>query len=136
MKVWFTVGGLGDGDHGQESGEDVRPGGRRPGLSFTAQPGRVTGFLGPNGSGKTATLRVVLGLVRPSEGEALIGGLPYHRLTRPRRTVGALLEADRHPYLTPGIRLLPQWGGGLVLLGYATVLAAVAAVTTLKRDVT
>jgi ABC-2 type transport system ATP-binding protein len=41
---------------------------------------------------------VVLGLVRPSEGEALIGGLPYHHLTCPRRTVGALLEATGfHP---------------------------------------
>jgi ABC-2 type transport system ATP-binding protein len=68
------------------------------GLSFTAPPGKVTGFLGPNGSGKTTTLRVVLGLVKPSEGEALIGGLPYHRLTSPRRTVGALLEATGfHP---------------------------------------
>jgi ABC-2 type transport system ATP-binding protein len=68
------------------------------GLSFTAPPGKVTGFLGPNGSGKTTTLRMVLGLVRPSEGEALIGGLPYHRLTSPRRTVGALLEATGfHP---------------------------------------
>jgi ABC-2 type transport system ATP-binding protein len=68
------------------------------GMSFTAPPGKVTGFLGPNGSGKTTTLRVVLGLVRPSAGIALIGGLPYSRLARPRRTVGALLEASGfHP---------------------------------------
>ncbi len=68
------------------------------GLSFTAPAGKVTGFLGPNGSGKTTTLRVLLGLVRPSAGEALIGGLPYWRLARPRRTVGALLEATGfHP---------------------------------------
>jgi len=68
------------------------------GMSFTAPAGKVTGFLGPNGSGKTTTLRVVLGLVRPDEGAALIGGVPYGRLARPRRTVGALLEASGfHP---------------------------------------
>jgi ABC-2 type transport system ATP-binding protein len=68
------------------------------GMSFTAPPGKVTGFLGPNGSGKTTTLRIVLGLVRADAGEALIGGVPYDRLARPRRTVGALLEATGfHP---------------------------------------
>jgi len=68
------------------------------GMSFTAPAGKVTGFLGPNGSGKTTTLRIVLGLVRPDAGGALIGGVPYGRLARPRRTVGALLEASGfHP---------------------------------------
>jgi ABC-2 type transport system ATP-binding protein len=68
------------------------------GMTFTAPAGKVTGFLGPNGSGKTTTLRTVLGLIRPAAGEALIAGLPYHRLTEPRRTVGALLEATGfHP---------------------------------------
>jgi len=68
------------------------------GISFTAPAGKVTGFLGPNGSGKTTTLRVVLGLIRPDAGAALIGGVPYGRLARPRRTVGALLEASGfHP---------------------------------------
>jgi ABC-2 type transport system ATP-binding protein len=67
-------------------------------LSFTARSGRVTGFLGPNGSGKTTTLRVLLGLVRPTAGEALIGGHRYADLARPRRVVGALLEASGvHP---------------------------------------
>ena len=70
-------------------------------MSFTAPAGQVTAFLGPNGSGKTTTLRMVLGLVRPTAGQALIGGVPYHRLTRPRRgEVGALLEATSfHPGL-------------------------------------
>src|SRR5215467_9374494 len=68
------------------------------GVSFTAPAGKVTGFLGPNGSGKTTTLRVALGLVRPDAGAALIGGVPYGRLAQPRRTVGALLEASGfHP---------------------------------------
>ncbi len=68
------------------------------GPSFTVPTGKDTGFLGPNGSGKTTTLRVVLGLVHPTAGEALIGGVPYRSLTRPRRSVGALLEATGfHP---------------------------------------
>jgi ABC-2 type transport system ATP-binding protein len=68
------------------------------GMSFAVPAGQVTGFLGPNGAGKTTTLRMLLGLVRPSAGEALIGGVPYHRLDRPRRRVGALLEATGfHP---------------------------------------
>ncbi|AEE46777.1 ABC transporter ATP-binding protein [Cellulomonas fimi] len=67
-------------------------------LSFEVHPGRVTGFLGPNGAGKTTTLRMLLGLVRPTSGTATIGGLPYGRIRRPLRTVGAALEAASfHP---------------------------------------
>jgi len=67
-------------------------------MSFTAPAGKVTAFLGPNGSGKTTTLRMVLGLVRPTAGQALIGGVSYQRLAQPRRQVGALLEATSfHP---------------------------------------
>jgi ABC-2 type transport system ATP-binding protein len=68
------------------------------GMSFTAPAGKVTGFLGPNGSGKTTTLRIVLGLVQADAGAALIGGVPYGGLARPRQTVGAMLEATGfHP---------------------------------------
>jgi ABC-2 type transport system ATP-binding protein len=63
------------------------------GLTFEVPSGKVTGFLGPNGAGKTTTLRMILGLVRPTAGEALIGGRRYDQLTRPRRMVGAVLEA-------------------------------------------
>ena len=67
-------------------------------ISFTVPAGMITGFLGPNGSGKSTTLRMALGLVRPTSGEALIGGVPYARLAHPRRQVGALLEATGfHP---------------------------------------
>jgi len=62
-------------------------------LSFTVQPGRITGFLGPNGAGKSTTMRLILGLDRPSSGTALIDGKPYRDLPDPLRYVGALLEA-------------------------------------------
>ncbi|MFJ5987899.1 ABC transporter ATP-binding protein [Lentzea sp. NPDC092896] len=62
-------------------------------LSFTVQPGRVTGFLGPNGAGKSTTMRMILGLDRPTAGRVLIDGKPYAELDRPLRTVGALLDA-------------------------------------------
>ena len=68
------------------------------GLSFSARAGAVTGFLGPNGAGKSTTLRMLLGLARPSEGTATIGGKRYVDLAEPFRHVGAVLEADAfHP---------------------------------------
>ena len=67
-------------------------------LSFTAREGAVTGFLGPNGAGKSTTLRMLLGLVRPSAGAATFGGRRYDQLAEPSRRVGAVLEADAfHP---------------------------------------
>jgi ABC-2 type transport system ATP-binding protein len=67
-------------------------------LSFTVHPGRVTGFLGPNGSGKTTTLRMMVGLTRPTSGSALIGGREYASYPRPASVVGAGLEANSfHP---------------------------------------
>jgi ABC-2 type transport system ATP-binding protein len=64
------------------------------GLSFDVEPGRVTGFLGPNGSGKTTTLRMILNLVTPTAGHATIGGSRYADLPEPTREVGAVLEAS------------------------------------------
>lgn len=67
-------------------------------LSFTVEPGLVTGFLGPNGSGKTTTMRALLGLLRPSSGAALVDGQPPVAMSDPLRTVGAALEATAfHP---------------------------------------
>lgn len=67
-------------------------------LSFTVEPGSVTGFLGPNGSGKTTTLRMLLGLVAPSAGIATINGSQYHQLGQPARVVGSVLENEGfHP---------------------------------------
>jgi ABC-2 type transport system ATP-binding protein len=77
------------------------------GLTFTVEPGVVTGFLGPNGSGKTTTLRMVLGLVTPTAGEARINGVPFTRLEHPARVVGAVLEAQGfHPARTARKHLL------------------------------
>ena len=67
-------------------------------LSFSVQAGRVTGFLGPNGAGKSTTLRMLLGLIRPSSGEASFAGVPYEQLAHPSAQVGAVLEeASFHP---------------------------------------
>ncbi len=67
-------------------------------LSFSVDAGQVTGFLGPNGAGKTTTMRALLGLLRPSAGEALVEGRPPVAMTDPLRTIGAALEATAfHP---------------------------------------
>lgn len=67
-------------------------------LSFSVQPGVVTGFLGPNGAGKSTTMRLIVGLDRPSSGHATIGGVAYADLVRPLTVVGALLDAGAtHP---------------------------------------
>ncbi len=62
-------------------------------LSFQVRPGMVTGFLGPNGAGKSTTMRLVLGLDRPTAGTATIDGRAYRELPAPLHQVGALLDA-------------------------------------------
>jgi len=62
-------------------------------LSFEVKPGVVTGFLGPNGSGKTTTARMILGLTRCDAGVATINGRPYRDLKAPLRELGALIDA-------------------------------------------
>ncbi|MFI6364711.1 ABC transporter ATP-binding protein [Nocardia sp. NPDC050630] len=77
-------------------------------LSFTVRPGQVTGFLGPNGAGKSTTMRMILGLDKPTAGTALIQGKPYHELDHPLRAVGALLDAKWvHPNRSARAHL--QW---------------------------
>jgi len=67
-------------------------------LSFSASPGRVTGFLGPNGAGKSTTMRLILGLDAPSGGSVTVNGTPYGQHRYPLHEVGALLEAKAiHP---------------------------------------
>jgi ABC-2 type transport system ATP-binding protein len=63
------------------------------GISFTVQPGKVTGFLGPNGAGKSTTMRMIVGLDRPTHGSVTVNGRPYAQHRSPLTEVGALLEA-------------------------------------------
>ncbi|QDG90146.1 ABC transporter ATP-binding protein [Pseudarthrobacter sp. NIBRBAC000502770] len=63
------------------------------GVSFTVRAGQVTGFLGPNGAGKSTTMRMIMGLDRPTSGSATVNGLPYGQHKAPLREVGALLDA-------------------------------------------
>src|SRR4051812_18825423 len=68
------------------------------GITFTVEPGRVTGFLGPNGAGKSTTMRMILGLDRPTAGSVTVNGRRYAEAPAPLREVGALLEARAvHP---------------------------------------
>jgi ABC-2 type transport system ATP-binding protein len=62
-------------------------------LTFSVKPGVVTGFLGPNGAGKSTTMRVILGLDRPTAGSATVNGKAYRDLPAPLHEIGALLEA-------------------------------------------
>jgi ABC-2 type transport system ATP-binding protein len=63
------------------------------GVSFTVRAGQVTGFLGPNGAGKSTTMRMIMGLDRPTSGSVTVNGLPYVQHKAPLREVGALLDA-------------------------------------------
>jgi len=83
-------------------------------LTFTVRPGVVTGFLGPNGAGKSTTMRMVMGLDRPTSGTALVNGKRYAEHRAPLREVGALLEARAlHPGRTARAHLtaLAAMGG-------------------------
>ncbi len=63
-------------------------------VTFTAAPGRVTGFLGPNGAGKSTTMRVMTGLTPATSGEALVCGRRFRDLPNPGLQVGVLLDAS------------------------------------------
>ncbi|SKC37009.1 ABC transporter ATP-binding protein [Krasilnikoviella flava] len=76
-------------------------------VTFTVRPGTVTGFLGPNGAGKSTTMRMIMGLDRPTAGRVTVNGRPYAQHTRPLAEVGALLEAKAaHPGRTARQHLL------------------------------
>ena len=67
-------------------------------MSFIVPDGKVTGFLGPNGAGKSTTMRMLVGLHKPTAGEALVDGKNYQSLKAPLHTVGALLDGKSvHP---------------------------------------
>jgi len=67
-------------------------------VSLRCEPGTITGFLGANGAGKSTTLKMIVGLVRPDRGTATIDGRPFIELTNPTRVIGLLLDASAmHP---------------------------------------
>jgi ABC-2 type transport system ATP-binding protein len=67
-------------------------------VSLRCEPGTITGFLGANGAGKSTTLKMIVGLVRPDRGTATIDGRPFGELPNPTRVVGTLLDASAmHP---------------------------------------
>jgi ABC-2 type transport system ATP-binding protein len=69
-------------------------------FTVTVAPGRITAFLGANGSGKTTSMRILLGLSDPSGGRATIGGRSYAELEHPLRTVGAVIDQGFQPNRT------------------------------------
>ena len=76
-------------------------------VTFTVRPGAVTGFLGPNGAGKSTTMRMIMGLDRPTAGRVTVNGSAYAQHERPLAEVGALLEAKAvHPGRTARQHLL------------------------------
>jgi ABC-2 type transport system ATP-binding protein len=96
-------------------------------LTFTVEPGRITGFLGPNGADETTTMRLILGLNRPTGGSVTVCGKEFSQLAYPMREVGALLDAKAvhdggsayHHLLClaqtnglPRTRVGGQWGDG------------------------
>ncbi|MEZ5406850.1 MAG: ATP-binding cassette domain-containing protein [Acidimicrobiales bacterium] len=67
-------------------------------LTVAVQPGAVTGFLGPNGAGKSTTMRMIVGLDRPTAGTALVDGRPYAAHRSPLHVVGSMLDSRAmHP---------------------------------------
>lgn len=78
-------------------------------LTFDVRPGRITGLLGSNGAGKTTSMRILLGLVRPTEGEATVFGAPYHRLDRAAHRVGVSMDGVNSFPTVRGHRDLRIW---------------------------
>ena len=70
-------------------------------VSLVLSPGRITGFVGANGAGKSTTLRMLLGLTTPTSGSATVDGVAYRELPSPARQIGALTDPDVfHPART------------------------------------
>ncbi len=66
--------------------------------SFAVRAGAITGFLGPNGAGKSTTMRLFLGLDRPTSGRSLVDGKPIDQWSVPARKIGAALDPQcAHP---------------------------------------
>ncbi|AYF73806.1 ATP-binding cassette domain-containing protein [Nocardia yunnanensis] len=106
-------------------------------VTFDVLPGRVTGFLGPNGAGKSTTMRLVLGLDRPTSGTATVGGHRYTAAAQPLRLVGALLDpAAAHPGRTARDHLLAlAVGSGLPARRVDEVLTEVGLISVARKRI-
>lgn len=93
-------------------------------LSFEVSAGTITGFVGANGAGKTTTMRMLLGLVSATSGEALVAGQPYRELVKPRHQVGAVLDGPgAHPRHTARTHLrILATGAGVSMRRVSEVL--------------
>ena len=71
-------------------------------ISFSLQPGQVLGYLGPNGSGKSTTVKMLTGLLEPTDGQVIYEGQDVHKnLISYRKRLGYVPEeANLYPYLT------------------------------------
>ena len=85
-------------------------------VDLTVHAGDIYGFLGPNGAGKTTAMRMLLGLLRPDEGEVrLFGHDPQHELPHALEGVGGFVETPHfYPYLSgrTNLELLAAFDGG------------------------
>jgi ABC-2 type transport system ATP-binding protein len=78
-------------------------------VTFTAAPGRVSGFLGPNGAGKSTTMRMMVGLTRPTSGTANVLGRRFADLPNPGFEVGVLVTRSLDPTGTGRTRWTMRW---------------------------
>src|SRR4051794_5065195 len=85
------------------------------GVDLTVEPGDVYGYLGPNGAGKTTSLRMMLGLIRPTSGQVRIFGRDPLASVRALEGVAGFVEAPRfYPYLSgrENLRMMAAYDGG------------------------
>ena len=101
------------------------------GVSFTVEPGRLTGLLGPNGAGKTTTVSMIAGLITPERGEVLVGGQPLSGDTDPKKKKIGLVPQDLALYEELSARENLRFFGGLYNLSGAALESAMASVLTL-----
>src|SRR5690242_761340 len=85
------------------------------GVDLTVEPGDVYGYLGPNGAGKTTSLRMMLGLIRPTAGQVRLFGRDPQVTVRALDGVAGFVEAPRfYPYLSgmENLRMMAAYDGG------------------------
>jgi ABC-2 type transport system ATP-binding protein len=85
------------------------------GVDLTVEPGDVYGYLGPNGAGKTTSLRMMLGLIRPTAGQVRLFGRDPQVSVRALEGVAGFVEAPRfYPYLSglENLRMMAAYDGG------------------------